>query len=67
MLDLLRPLTSREAGRISTELEQRNIHIKLRYFIGFSPEKVAKMQVAKSHNLTAESIAEMAGRERVNV
>jgi hypothetical protein len=65
-MDTNTPLTDREAGRIKTVLEQRGIRVVLRKLIGFSPKEVAKMD-PKSHDLTAEAIAEMAGREKVNV
>lgn len=51
------PLNQREAGRLYTELQRRNISAKLRELLEYSPE-----QISSSVGMSAKEIAKMAGR-----
>lgn len=61
-MDVKKPLTDREAGRVMTVLEQVDgKRLLLRQLRGFSPE-----EISKNHGLKAEDIARMAGRKPVS-
>lgn len=56
-VDIKTPLTDREAGRVKTVFQGRDIELKLRELLRFSPETIAR-----THQLNAVEIALAAGR-----
>lgn len=56
-MDIKTPLNSREAGQVKTVFEDKNVKIKYRELLNFSPETIARRLKVK-----AEEIARAAGR-----
>ena len=62
MFDTQTKLTDREAGKVKTEFEQKNINIKLRYLVGFSPTVIAAWPEVSKYKITPDTVARAAGR-----
>ena len=56
-MDIKTPLYSREAGQVKTIFEDKNIQLKYRELLNFSPETIARRL-----KLDANEIAKAAGR-----
>jgi len=56
-MDIKTPLNSREAGQVKTVFEDKNIQLKYRELLNFSPETIARRL-----KLDAKEVARAAGR-----
>lgn len=61
-IDVTSKLTQREAGMIITQLRADGTIVKYRELEGFSPAKAAELRKLKDKHITAEKLAELAGR-----
>ena len=62
-MDMEKPITQIEAGRIITHFRGIGIVIKYRELTGFTPIDAAKTDAAKKYKITAQQLAEAAGRK----
>ena len=63
LIDLDTPLKQTEVHKIVTHFRGIGIIIKYRELIGFSPKEASQTDTPKRNNLTAQKIAEAAGRK----